>query len=186
MIKVFLIFAVLLAACPIKSQQKENNSSVDNKPGANMLKPKNKPNIKDVLGKERAARIAKARQVTVYHIKDFVTEAALQRKDENKYFAEHEVLSSYKVNKKRTKELKRTLLDASNYVDLEFINKCTFTATLGMEILTKKETINILVSYPCKTILFIENGQELYRDLHSIKRLDQLAQEVLKDLPKIE
>ena len=186
MIKVLLIFTLLFAACPVNSQQKENGASVTNKPNDNMAETKNKPNIKDILGKERAARIAKAKQITVYRIKEFVTDAASQKKDEKKYFADYEVLSSSNMNKKKSKELKRSLLDASNYFDPEIINKCTFTATIGLEIITKKETIHALVSYPCRQILFIENGQEFYRDLQSVKILDQIAQEFFKDLPKAE
>lgn len=184
MIKLFLIFVLLFSACPVSSQQKENIVPIANKTNVNMEEPKSKPNIKEILGKERTARIAKAKQIIVYRVKEFVTDVASQKKNEKKYFADYEVLGSSKLNKKKSKELKRTLLNAKNYADLDSINKCTFTATIGLEIITKKETTNVLVSYPCKTILFIENGQEFYRDLESVTILDQIVQEFFKDLPK--
>lgn len=184
MTKVLLILMLLLAACPVNSQKKENDAPVTNKPNVNMIETKNKLNINDILGKERVVQIAKAKQITVYRVKEFVTDAASQKKDEKKYFADYEVLGLSRLNKKKSKELKKTLLDAKNYEDSEFINKCTFTATIGLELITKKKTINVLVSYPCKKILFIENGQEFYRDLQSVKILDQIAQEFFKDLPK--
>ncbi len=186
MFKIFLIFIALLATRPAIIQQKENGLSIPNQSNSNMSKPRKKPNIKEFLGKERASRVARVKRVTVYHVKDFVTEAGLQEKDERKYFADHEVLSSHKIDNKKIKELKRVLLDANNYMDLEYINKCTFTATIGFKLTTNKETMNVLISYPCKTVLFIENGQEFYRDWHSVKRLDQIAQIFLKDLPKID
>lgn len=184
MTKVLLIFTLLIAVCLVNSQQKENGATVVNQSNNRMTKTEKKQNIKEVLGKERTVRIAKAGQITVYRVKEFVTDKVSQTKDEKKYFADYEVLGSGKLNKKKTKELKRTLLDGNNYANLEIVNKCTFTATIGLEIITKKKTINAIVSYPCKKILFLENGQEFYRDLQSMKILNQIAQEFFKDLPQ--
>jgi hypothetical protein len=183
MTKVLFIFMLILVACSVNSQQKETGTTITNQSNGNMAETKNNPNIKDVLGKERTARIAKAKQVTIYRVKEFVTDAASQTKGRT-YFADYEVLGSGKLNKKKSKDLKRTLLNANNYPDLEFVNKCTFTARIGLEITTKKEKIIALVSYPCKKILFLENGQEFYRDLQSVQIINQIAQEFFKDLPE--
>ena len=179
-----IISALFLVACPVKSVQQEIGASVADKFDVSSTDGKNKPKIKDILGKERAARIAKARQITIYRIKEFVTDAASQKSNGKKFFVDYEIIASGKLNKRKSKQLTRNLLKADNYTDLNAINKCYFTATIGLEIITKKEKMNILVSYPCKKILFIENGQELYRDLESVKFADQIAKGYFKDLPK--
>lgn len=179
MIKVIFVLALLLASSPGKSQQVTGNVLSDKKPSNNMPDTKKK-NIKDILGKERASSIAKARQLNVYLLDKFVTNIELQKKDEKKYFADYEVLGFNKVDKKKSKALKRIILDANNYMGLDYINKCTFTATVGLELISKKEKVNAVISYPCNKILFIKNGQEFYRDLKSIVSLDRIMQELLK------
>lgn len=186
MIKILLALALLLAVHPGVSGQKAKNVRARDNRGGKASKMSKKPTIKAVLGKERAASISKARQINVYHIKEFVTDTALQNKAERRFFSDYEVLGFSKLDKKRSKGLKKALLDARNYMDPEFINKCTFTGTIGLEVISKKETVNIIVSYPCKQIVFIKNGQEFYRDLMSVEPLRKIAPELFTGVPKTE
>lgn len=186
MVKMFLAVALLLASFPSGREQKAKNVRARDNRGRRMSKTNKKPSIKAALGKERVASIAKARQINIYHIKEFVTDATLQNNSEKRFFSDYEVLSFTKLDNKKSKVLKRALLDAKNYMDPEFVNKCTFTGTIGLEIISKKETVNIIVSYPCKKLVFIQNGQEFYRDLVSVEPLDKIAQQIFMELPTMQ
>ena len=187
MTNLLLLFALTLTHCPPAGRGAAYTMSFSNgSNGGTAPESKGRPSIKNILGRERVAGISKGRQINVYRLSEFTTDAEAQKNGGKKYFLNHEVLDSRRVDPKKSKALKRAILDAGNYMDADYINKCTFTATLGLEIISKRETVNVLVSYPCKKILFIRKGQEFYRDLKSVGSLDQIAQEFLKDLPKIE
>ncbi len=186
MTRVFLISALLLLSNPAAARRgasgtpqngvRDNHTSATNK--------NKKLNIKEILGKERAASVSKAKRINVYHVSGFVTDAVEQRQGDGKYFVDYEVLGVNKVNTKEVKALKKALLDPRNYVGPDNVNKCTFTATLGLEIISRKETVNALISYPCRKILFIKDGKEFYMDLKSVESFDQIAQAFFTDLPK--
>jgi ribosomal protein S26 len=186
MIKMFMAVALLSAFVSDVRAPKSNDERASDNRGRNMTEKKKKPTIKAILGKQRVTSITKARQINVYHIKEFVTDAALQNPAEKRFFSDYEVLGFTKLDKKKSKAMTKVLLDANNYMDQEFINKCTFTGTIGLEIVSKKETVNVIVSYPCKKVIFIKDGHEFYRDLVSVEPLNKIAQELFRELPETE
>jgi hypothetical protein len=136
--------------------------------------------VKRPLGDDIARVIKDAKQINIYHLAAFALAPDEQRPAGKTYFADYEVLDFNKVDKKRASKLKKILLDAKNYVKPGESNKCTFTATVGLEIVSKKGAVTALISYRCEKMLFIHNGQELYRDVKSLRQFDELAQALLK------
>ncbi len=132
------------------------------------------------LGDDIARIVKDARQISIYHLTAFAVAPDEERPAGKKYFADYEVLEFNKVDEKKASKLKKILLDEKNYVKPSESNKCTFTATVGLEIVSKKGAVTALISYRCEKVLFIHNGQELYRDVKSLKQFDEIAHGLLK------
>jgi hypothetical protein len=132
------------------------------------------------LGDDIARVIKDAKRISIYHLAAFAAAPGEERPAGKKFFADHEVLDFDEVDKERVSKLKKILLDEKNYVKSGESNKCTFTATVGLEIVSKKGAVTTLVSYRCDKVLFIHNGQELYRDVKSLRHFDEIAHGILK------
>lgn len=145
----------------------------DKKRGASAVK-------RPPLGDDIARVIKDAKRISIYHLAAFAVAPDEERPAGKKFFADYEVLDFDEVDKKKVSKLKKILLDEKNYVRSGESNKCTFTATVGLEIVSRKGAVNTLISYRCEKVLFIHNGQELYRDVKSLRQFDEIAQGILK------
>lgn len=134
--------------------------------------------VENYLDKEIVKMIASAKRINVYHLKSFATELDKKLK-KKKYFAEYEVLGVKKANKKRTSELKSALLESANYVTDE-TNKCTFTATIGLKVISKSGRLDVVISYRCDKLLFLRGNTETYKEVKSLERFHRLANELFK------
>lgn len=124
--------------------------------------------------------IKKADRINIYRLTAFAADPAAERPAGKQYFADYEVLDFNKVAKKQASKIKKILLDEKNYAKPGDANKCTFTAAVGLEIVSKKGVINVLVSYSCEKMLFLGDGLELYRDVKSLRQFDEVVRGLLK------
>ncbi|HSS19601.1 MAG TPA: hypothetical protein VLL54_05975 [Pyrinomonadaceae bacterium] len=186
--RISFLLALCLLPSPNQGGQKPlPRPPVEISPSDQMLNTESRRQmaINDLLGRDREVQIEKAKRINIFRVEEFVRDPLSQKEKGRKYFADYEVLGHGKLSKEKSKQLKGVLLDPGNYMDEEFVNKCTFTATIGLEIITKKRKLNVLVSYRCRKILFLNDGKEFYRDLISAEPYDQIARAFLKDLPKL-
>jgi tRNA U55 pseudouridine synthase TruB len=138
------------------------------------------PAAEQRLSRDIAGVIKKAERINIYRLAAFAADPGAERPAGKTCFADYEVLDFSKVDKRKASKLKKILLNEQNYARLGDANKCTFTATVGLEIVSKKGGVTALVSYRCEKILFLRDGQELYRDVKSLKRFDEIARGLLK------
>lgn len=132
------------------------------------------------LSRDIARIIKKADRINIYRLTAFTTDPEAERPAVKKYFADYEVLDFNRVGKKKAAKIKKILLDEKNYAKPGDANKCTFTATVGLEIVSKKGVITVLVSYSCEKMLFLRDGQEFYRDVKSLRQFDEIVRGLLK------
>lgn len=140
--------------------------------------------IEEIIGPERSRLISKASRIRIYRLKPFTTES-LERQKRKKYLENYEVLVRKRLDSKRVSQMKSALLNSGAYLK-DDVNKCTFAATIGFEIVYKKERLIVITSYPCKKLLFLRRGEELYRDLRTLDPLHHIARDLFKDLPEPE
>jgi hypothetical protein len=182
--KILLISMLFFVACSTGVGQDDKNQ-VNSNTGKNMSEGEKKKDTRATLSRETAKAISKAKKVVVYEIREFVTDRSLQEKDKKKYFANYEVVNFKDAGKGQVKEIKSILLDVASYADKEFVDKCPFTASIGLEFISgRKVSTKIIVSFQCKQILVFEGNKETYKDLSSIEKIDKTSREILNPPPK--
>lgn len=128
------------------------------------------------LDNESVQIIRKAQLINIYHLKAFVTEHDVQDREGRKFFADYEVLDVKTLIKKDRTRLRTVLLKEKNYFPTRFGNKCTFTATIGLEIISKSGQVSVIISLRCGSILFIHGGRETFRFVKTMAEIVRMAQ----------
>lgn len=174
MIKFLIILVMLSSACTTMNGQKEDMSKPDN---SNTTPIDRVGDRGMALSPELTDKITAAKEIRIFRLPDFVTNPKEKRKGK-KYFVDYEMLKSQKLDKKKKKNIKEVFLNAKNYADPDSSNKCTFTASLGIEFGKK---LSVVISPTCKKILFLLDGKELYRDLNVDEQLSSMIQSFFGD-----
>lgn len=181
--KIFLIFALCFASCSGGNGQNiSSNKAKTNNKNESMPVVEQNLDIKNIIGEDKIKAISKAKKVIIYQIDEFITDAN-SRKREKKYFSEYEVLNFKELDKEKAKEIKKLFLNGRSYTKNEFNERCPFTADLGIEFVSKKrDSNNVIISFQCKKLLFIDGNKETYKDLSSIEPFYKIFQENFKSL----
>ena len=173
-----LFVAVLLGPGLIVPTAAQEIKAIDNQ-----VRPAEALSVENYLDQQIVRIIVSTKRINVYNIKAFTTDVNNKGK-KKKYFAEYEVLAVRKANKKQTSALKSALLEGPNYVT-DYTNKCSFTATIGLELISKSGKLNVVISYRCEKLLFLRRNTEIYKEVKSLERFDLLVNEIFKRTPTL-